>query len=130
MILGLGTDIARISRIEEILDKHRDSFIRRVFTEAEISSAPDPGLPSYSTHLAGRWAAKEAISKALACGIGADCSWTDIEILSEASGKPLAKLSGKALETATKLGFSYLHISISHENEYAVAVALIEGEAK
>lgn len=116
----IGTDIISLSRIKAAIDRHGDTFIRRLFTPNEIGLAKklaDP-LPFY----AGRFAAKEAIAKALGTGFGENLAWLDIEILKEPSGRPIAHLSTKA-----SLFFKHpkLKISISHEKENAIAFALI-----
>ncbi len=123
MILGLGTDIADMRRIEGIVRKHAEHFLERLLTPREI--AESEGCISY---IAGRWAAKEALSKALGCGIGAKCSFTDIEILRDPlSGRPLLSLSGNARNTADSVGVKNAFLSISHEKHYAVATVVLEG---
>ena len=123
MILGLGTDIADMERIERIVRRHEEHFLERVLTPREIDECD--GCISY---IAGRWAAKEALSKALGCGIGAKCAFTDIEILREpVSGRPVLSLSGVARQTAEALGVKRNFLSISHERSYAVATVILEG---
>lgn len=123
MIIGLGTDIVEVERIAEVVANHGDNFSRRLFTSAELELAAvrnyDPAF------FAGRWAAKEACAKALGCGIGAQCSFTDIEILNDRAGSPKLTLSGAALATLEKLGGRSIHISISHERHYATATVII-----
>ena len=120
MIVGIGNDIAECARIGAVLEKHGQVFLDHVLTEREQAAG---GRTEY---YAGRWAAKEAIAKALGCGIGARCSFTDIEILNDESGKPLASLSGAARRTAAELHVGRIHLSISHEKNYAAAVAVLE----
>lgn len=118
--LEIGTDIVSIQRIQAAVGRHGSTFLDRIFTSAELELAnilSDPA-PFY----AGRFAAKEAISKALGCGFGELLSWSDIEILREASGKPKAKLSPEA---SKRFNHPHIKISISHEKEFAVASALI-----
>ena len=124
MIKGMGIDIAEVARIKRSVEKFKENFISRIFTEKEQQLAEN--RKDFATFYAGRWAAKEAISKALGCGIGEQCSFTDIEILNDASGKPEAELKGNALETFKKLNAEFLHITISHEGKNAVAMAIIE----
>lgn len=124
MVIGVGTDIVEIGRMRSLLERHGSSFVNRVLTarETQEASLRRDRVPFIS----GRWAAKEAISKALGCGIGQRCGWIDIEILPDANGKPSAILSGAALETASSLGVGSIHLSISHERGHAVATAILE----
>ena len=124
MIKGMGIDISEIARIKTSIEKFGESFLMRIFTEKEQLIAKN--RKDFATYYAGRWVAKEAISKALGCGIGEKCSFTDIEILNNESGKPQAILSGAALKTFNLLGGEILHITISHEGKNAVAMAIIE----
>lgn len=121
MMIGIGTDITECERIGRVLEKHGDSFLEHLLTARE--KAESKGRLSY---YAGRWAAKEAISKALGCGIGGQCSFLDIEILNDEAGKPEAVLTGSAAVTAEKLGAARILLSISHERHYAVATAVLE----
>jgi holo-[acyl-carrier protein] synthase len=124
MILGIGTDIVEIARIKDMLDKHYETFIKRVYTECErLKDAKRADLPQY---YAGRWAAKEAFSKALGCGIGENCYWQDINVVNDELGRPSLEISGKAAEFAAKLKVEYIHVSISHEKEYATATVILE----
>ena len=122
MIIGIGTDIVQIAHLERSLDKVKC----HCFTAQEIAYADkfrDP-LP----HYAGRWAAKEALAKALGTGFGAACAWQDIEVINQDNGKPQVFLSGNAAETLKNLGGSKIHLSISHEKDYAVAFVILEDE--
>ena len=125
-ILGLGTDIMESSRLEKVLARHADAFRQRVFTPRELDEAAAKKLAG-TEYLSGRWAAKEAMAKALGCGIGANCSFTDIEVVNNALGAPEIVLSGSALATFTRLGGKKINISISHEKHYAVATVIITG---
>ena len=124
MIAGVGTDIVEISRIKEMLEKNGPSFIDRIFTESEKNEAGKrKNSPEY---FAGRWAVKEALSKALGCGIGASCEWKDIETVNNPDGKPGTTLSGKALQAAARLEVADVHVSISNEKDYACAFIVLE----
>ena len=123
MITGIGIDIVEIERLQNALTKHGVRFVERICTAQEISGHQMSDV----FYFAGRWAAKEAISKALGCGIGSGCSFADIEICNNSSGAPEAVLSGAAKETMQKNGGKSIKISISHERSYAVAMAIIEG---
>ena len=122
MILGIGTDIISITRLNNALER----IAERVFTPSEILSAGD--TVHRNERLAGRWAAKEALAKALGCGIGEKCSWQDVEVSNTPNGCPEMILSGRALQTFMAMGGNKIHLSISHEKEYASAFVIIEGE--
>ena len=110
MLAGIGNDITECARIQQALKRHGDSFLNHFLTARE--QAESGGRLSY---YAGRWAAKEAVSKALGCGIGEHCAFTDIEILNNPAGKPEAVLSGSAKQTAESLNAARIHLSISHD---------------
>ncbi len=125
MIVGLGLDIIEIQRLRAAIDRHEERFVERVFTAAECGAA-NARRRSRIEFLAGRWAGKEAVAKALGCGFGAGCGWQDVEILNDEYGKPTVELTGNAQLTAKRLGIASLMMTISHEVHYAVAVALAE----
>lgn len=125
MILGLGIDVIEIERIRRVLDRHGDRFLRHVFTQAEKDGAPTSN--AVYAYYAGRWAAKESVSKALGTGIGESCAWTDVEILRGPGGRPVLNLGGRARRTADALGIAHFHITISHEGALACAAAVAEG---
>jgi len=118
----IGVDIVEIARIEEAVERFGQSFLRRVYTESELKVCRNK--PS---RLAGRFAGKEAVMKALGTG-AKGISWREIEILSEPSGKPFVRLYGKAQNKADGLGLANLAISLSDSREYAVA--FVVGESK
>ena len=120
MIIGIGNDITECARIQAVLEKHGQAFLDHLLTAREQAAG------SRIEYYAGRWAAKEAIAKALGCGIGGSCAFTDIEILNDEAGKPQATLSGAAQRTAAELHVGHIHLSISHEKHYAAAVAVLE----
>ena len=121
--MNIGTDIVETARIADALERHGEQFKKRLLTEAEIALAS--ARKDAVTFYAGRWAAKEAIAKALGCGIGEHCSFTDIEIINDPAGAPQVNLYNAALETLKKSGNSKIMCSISHERSYAVAMAVI-----
>lgn len=125
MILGLGIDVLEIQRMRKALDRYGEHFIRHVFREDEQEEAPE-GESRYAFY-AGRWAAKEAVSKALGTGIGERCNWTDIRVRRTKGGKPRIELSGRGRQTARELGIAHLHITISHEGRIACSAAVAEG---
>ncbi len=121
-VLRTGIDLIEVDRFTKQKPEIRDRFISRVFTEAE--QAYCKGMDQ---HLAGRFAAKEAISKALGCGIG-EISWKEIEILNDESGMPVVHLHGKAALRAEQLGLETWSVSITHLKEYAAAAASAIGK--
>lgn len=119
MILGVGNDIIEIERIKSTLSRHPQRFLMRVFTTLEqkyCMSRKDPVL-----HFAARFAAKEAIVKALGTGFSQGLSWLDFEISNDGKGKPLVSFSPFAKEL---LGNITIHLSMSHCHNYATAVAI------
>ena len=115
-----GIDIVEIERIVRLKDK--DQWKQRIFSARELVLAGERG--NKDEFFAGRWAAKEAVAKALGCGFGKNCSPAEIEVLSDENRMPVLELSGAAAETAEKLGIVSWSVSISHEKHYAVAVAI------
>jgi len=121
MIVRSGIDTIEISRLEKIPSSIRARFIERVYTTKEITQAKD-----HNNILAGLFAAKEAVSKALGTGIG-HVAWRDIEILHLNTGQPIIHLHGNAKKTANELGLVEWSISISHDRSKAIAVAVAIG---
>lgn len=126
MIRGIGTDLADLARIEGLLDGPlRERFLKRVLTPAERRLLEDRPL-KVAELLAGRFAAKEAVAKALGCGIGASLGFHDIEILPDAGGKPVCRLTDRA-RAANGVGEGdRIHVSISHAGGMAAAFAVWE----
>ena len=123
-IVGLGTDIAEIERVEKALNRTGVSFAERILTEVEMERFHQ--LTSKAKFLAKRFAAKEAASKALGTGIAKGVSLQDFTISNDALGKPELLISGKALEISQQLGVAHIHLSISDERHYAVATVILE----
>lgn len=123
-ILGLGTDIAEIERVEKALQRTGIPFARRILTEAEMTQFES--TKPQAKFLAKRFAAKEAASKALGTGIAKGVSFQDFEISNDEFGKPWLQLSGQAKVIADKLGANHCHLSISDERHYAVATVILE----
>lgn len=122
MIVGLGTDIIEIVRIGEMIEKHGELFLQRVYTEAEIRYCHTKRTALQ--HYAGRWAAKEAVMKTLGTGVAKGVSWRTVEILNTPAGQPTVKLSGVAERVARELGIDEILITISHCKAYATATAI------
>ena len=115
MKLTSGVDLIDIERIREAIERHGECFVARIFTEAEQR---DCG--GRVSSLAARFAAKEAVSKALGCGIG-DVSWLDIEIRSDENKAPYLVLHGEGERLAKQLGLSNWSVSLSHTESQAIA---------
>jgi len=114
MIIGTGVDITEVRRLRQAVEKWGDSFTGRIFTKEELKNAKSRG--SFYQHLAGRFAAKEAVFKAMG---DKDLSWRDVEIVNNKEGKPLCRiLNGRGKKVD-------VHISISHVKNYATAFAII-----
>jgi holo-[acyl-carrier protein] synthase len=122
MLLRTGIDLIEVSRLENLSEQIRPRFLRRVFTDQELQETE-----SSPTSLAGRFAAKEAVAKALGTGIG-EVSWQDIEIHRGSSGEPCLELHGRASELAKELCLTSWSISISHTQTHAVAMAVALSE--
>ena len=126
MILGTGIDIIEVERIATSYEKFGERFVNRILLADEIAYCLTHRRPA--PFLAVRFAAKEAISKAFGTGIGAQLGWRDIEIRRKESGEPFVVLHGKGQELFTARGAKHLHISLSHTEHYAAAMAILEGE--
>lgn len=125
MIVGIGTDIIEVKRIDEAIQKYGERFVRRIFTEAEIEYCS--ARKAAAMHYAGRFASKEAAFKALQRGWGGEVSWKDVEIVNEPSGAPRLHFYGKALEIAQEKKVTASHVSISHIQDLATAIVVLEG---
>ena len=122
MIIGIGTDIVQIERIKHAFERQGERFAQRILCASELYLFHEKGqsIP----YLAKRFAAKEAASKALGTGIGA-VSWQDMEISNDSKGAPVLKLMGAAKENMAALGASQVSISLSDEQDYAVAFVVL-----
>lgn len=125
-ILGIGTDITECLRIAKMIERHGELFIDRVYTPTEIRYCQS--RKQATQHFTGRWAAKEAILKALGTGWRRGISWRDIEVRNEPNGKPVVAIRGGAKEAALSLGIREILVSISHCRSHATAYALAVGE--
>ena len=122
-MIAIGTDILKVARVGEVLSRVGERFVKRILTDVEQREYADSGQPSRL--LAKRFAAKEAIAKALGTGIGNGVSWQDIQIEHDDKGAPLVRLSGGALQVAEARGGERVALSIADENEYVVAFAVL-----
>jgi holo-[acyl-carrier protein] synthase len=124
MIVGMGTDLAEVGRIRAAVERFGERFLQRIYTEGEVRYA----MSKANAHerLAGRFAAKEAAMKALGTGVSRGVRWKDIEVGRESSGKPVLRLFGAAAAIAERLGVSNAVVSITHTEEMAMAVVVLE----
>jgi len=126
MIIGTGIDMVDKRRIKQTLDRLGERFLRRILTEREMSLVPEGSRKV--EYVAGRFAAKEAFAKATGFGFGKRLSWLDIEILREESGKPKLVIEDHWFDTSGfGKGQTKVHLSISHEKNYAIAQVILEG---
>ncbi len=126
-VIGIGTDIIETLRIAQMIERHGELFLGRVYTPFEIEYCS--ARKAATQHYAGRWAAKEAVLKALGTGWSRGIRWRDIEVRNELGGKPHIVLDGGALEASRRLGIDEILISISHCRSHATAYALAVGRA-
>lgn len=123
--MGIGTDIVECLRIAQMIDRHGEQFIHRVYTPYEVRFCQE--RKQATQHYAGRWAAKEAVLKAIGVGHRPGISWRDVEIRSDASGKPVVGLSGGARDALEHFGVRQILVSISHCRSHATAYAMALG---
>lgn len=124
MIYGIGVDLVSIPRIERVMDRWGERFVNRVFTTAEARFCYQRGFPPSAFAL--RFAAKEAFSKALGLGMRKGIKWNDVEVFNCPTGKPSLRLHGRSSEILSKNGITGIHLSLSDEREYGVAMVVLE----
>jgi holo-[acyl-carrier protein] synthase len=124
-ILGIGTDIIECPRIGKMIEHHGELFLRRVYTEREIRYCQ--ARKHAIEHFAGRWAAKEAILKAMGTGRSHGIAWTNVEVRNGHSGQPRVLVCGAAREATLERGIADILVSISHCRTYATAYAMALG---
>jgi holo-[acyl-carrier protein] synthase len=117
-MLRAGVDMIEVERIDQAILRHGERFFERFFTKQELIDSN-----GRTTALAARFAAKEAVAKALGTGIG-EVGWLEIEILTGLRREPILRLHGDALRVSRQLGLTRWTISLSHTHEHAVAVAV------
>lgn len=121
-VVAQGIDLIECARVGEVLERHGERFLERILTPAErayIATKREP-LP----HIAGRFAAKEAILKVLGTGWRGQISWNDVEVLNDSAGQPLVALSGECARVAARRGIGRVIVSITHTKNYAAAAAI------
>lgn len=122
MVVGIGTDLIELKRVENVLPR----LTKRILTEKEFIAMPQSLKQRRLEFVAGRFAAKEAISKAMGSGIGKKCSFQDIEVLNDEWGKPVVTVSPRVTQALYGTDSVSIHLSISHSEHYALAMAVIE----
>jgi holo-[acyl-carrier protein] synthase len=126
-VLGIGVDLVDCARIQRAIDRFGDRFLHRVFTDGEIEYSMSMKFPE--RHLAARFAAKEAVSKAFGTGIGKAMGWRDIDIRKKPSGEPFLVFSGPAKQLAERRGVSVALITLSHTEHHAMATIVLQSAA-
>lgn len=125
MIVGTGIDLVKVSRIELVLERHGQRFVERILHPNELLVYQNHSQPT--AYFAKRYAAKEALSKALGTGIAKGVNFNEIETQFNELGRPHLILHGTTLDKANELGVKYLFISLSDEQDYAIANVILEG---
>lgn len=122
-LIGLGCDLIEVERIQAILAKHGERFLKRIFTEEEQAYCNT--LKYSHKHYAARWAAKEAVSKCFTTGIGEHLDWTSISVYHGARKEPLVRLDAKATALLQAVGATHVWLTLSHTESHAMAVAAL-----
>jgi holo-[acyl-carrier protein] synthase len=126
-IIGIGVDMVECARIQHSLDRFGDRFLHRVFTDGEVEYSMSMKFPA--RHLAARFAAKEAVSKAFGTGIGKAMGWRDLDVRKKPSGEPYLVFAGEAEQLAQTRGVTSALITLSHTDNHAMAMVVLEGAA-
>jgi holo-[acyl-carrier protein] synthase len=124
MIIGIGTDIVEVQRLQQAVERFGHRFIRRVFSENEIKYSE--GKVNRFQHLAVRFGAKEALLKAMGTGLRGGILWHEIEVRNDELGKPKIFCHGKCLEKLNELGVKHIHVSLTHTEKYGIANVILE----
>jgi len=123
VLIGLGCDIIETERIRNVLTKHGDRFLKRVFTEEEQAYCNSLKYPH--KHYAARWAAKEAVAKAFTTGIGEHLEWTSVSVYHGSRKEPLVRLDAKGQTLLAQVGATHVWLTLSHIDSHAMAVAAL-----
>ena len=124
MVLGVGTDLIEIDRIEASIRRFGERFLARIFTAGEITYCQRKKHAAES--FAARFAAKEATAKALGTGISRGIGWKEIEVRRQPGERPTLHLTGRAAERAASMGVKHLHLSLSHSQQLSIAFVAAE----
>jgi holo-[acyl-carrier protein] synthase len=127
-VCGLGLDMVVVERVASALDRRGDRFAARVLSQAELDEIDQRGLrgPAKAQYLAGRLAAKEAVSKAIGVGVGR-IGWRAVAVTADVNGRPICSLSGNAAAAASRMGIGQVLVSITHTATTAAASAVALG---
>lgn len=125
MIVGLGVDIAEVARVKAAIERHGETFLRRLYTPKEREYCER--FKNKYERYAGRFAAKEAAMKALGTGWSRGVRWVDVEVVREKGGRPTLKLAGEAGNVAKRMGVRNIALSITHTADQAFAQVIFEG---
>ena len=125
-VIGIGVDLVDVPRLGETLRRHSDRFVNRIYTEAEADYCRRGGRPL--ERFAARFAAKEAVMKALGTGWEKGVGFRDIEVVRGSSGQPGIRLQGEARRQAESIGVRRIDLSLSHTSAGAVAMVILQGE--
>ena len=123
-IVGLGTDVVDVRRFRKFISEGKSTLLERLFTPGERGYAQTKKDPA--PHLAARFAAKEACLKAFGLGLREGLSWQDLEVVPDSLGRPDLVLNGRAQEIAAQRAVTSVHLSYSHDGDYAVATVVLE----
>jgi len=128
-IFGIGIDVVEVERIASAIERHGEPFLAKLFTANERAYCETQ--KKSALHYAARFAAKEAVSKALGTGIGGQAGWLDLEVTRDSAGAPKLVLLGSAAEFANQNGITDIQISLTHARDYAAAnaIAIVGGSA-
>ena len=127
-VVAHGVDLVDCKRLAEAIGRHGERFLNRIYTENELAYCR--GRKRELEHLAGRFAAKEAVLKVLGTGWKDGIAWTDIEVVNTPSGRPVVKLTGQCRLIADQQGLSSILVSISHIDTHAIASAIASSESR
>ena len=128
MIYGVGVDLVKIQRIKEAVERWDRRFLNRIFTPIEQEYSYRQKQPFL--HLAGRFAVKEAVLKAMGTGLRSGIRWVEIEVVNQPSGKPEVRVSGKVKSLLQKRRVKEIYVSISHDTDYSVGQAVLVSKGK
>ncbi len=123
-IIGIGSDIVKVSRIEKLVERYDQRFLKRVFTITETNYATSKARPAI--HFAARFAAKEAFVKALGSGFRHGLNWPDIEVVNNELGQPQLRLHNYAQQVFCEKGNATAWLTLSHEQDFALAFVVLE----
>lgn len=125
-IVGIGLDLVKIDRIRSLTERWQERFLQRLYTDAERQYCFKRAFPYAS--LAGRFAAKEAVLKALGTGWSGGIRWVDIQVLNDPAGRPVATANGRVRALLQEAGVTGIHVSLSHDADYAIAEVILTAD--